>query len=60
MYEYKYVEATTDGFFTEDNHQEIIDEHAKAGWKLVQVLPMGYNANGRPTKYEIIFERKAE
>ena len=58
MYEYKYVETTLGGFFTAANHHEIIDEHAKKGWKLVQVLPMYYNGHGKPTDYEIIFERK--
>jgi hypothetical protein len=60
MYEYNYVEATLGGFFTEANHHEIIDEYAKKGWRLVQVLPMYYNSNGKPTDYEIIFERKIE
>lgn len=57
IYEYKYVQATLGGFFTEANHYEIIDEHAREGWRLVQVLPMYYNSHGKPTDYEIIFER---
>lgn len=60
MYEYKYVESTLGGFFSEANHHEIIDECAKNGWRLVQVLPMYYNSNGKPTKYEIIFEREVK
>lgn len=60
MYEYKYVECTLGGFFTDANHHEIIDEHAKEGWRLIQVLPLYYNSQGRPTAYEIIFERKLE
>ncbi|NLY53395.1 MAG: DUF4177 domain-containing protein [Firmicutes bacterium] len=58
MYEYKYVEATMGGFFKAANHHEIIDQHAKEGWRLVQVLPVGYTGHGRPTRFEIIFERK--
>jgi hypothetical protein len=27
MYEYKYVETTLGGFFTEANHHEIIDKY---------------------------------
>lgn len=46
------------GFSTDDNHQEVIDEHAKQGWRLVQVMPIGYTSEGRPTRYEIIFERR--
>jgi hypothetical protein len=58
MYEYKYVETNLGGFFNAANHHEIIDKYAKEGWRLVQVLPMYYNAHGKPTEYEIIFERK--
>lgn len=58
MYEYKYVETTLGGFFHEATHHEIINQHAKEGWRLTQVLPMKYNGHGKPTEYEIIFERK--
>ena len=58
MYEYKYEKATLGGFFSESNHHEIIDQHAEEGWRLVQVLPAHYNGHGKPTDYEIIFERK--
>lgn len=60
MYEYKYVETTLGGFFADANHYEVIEKYAKEGWKLIQVLPMYYNSNGKPTKYEIIFEREVE
>ena len=60
MYEYKYVEAQLGGFFTEANHREIINENAREGWRLVQVLPTHYNGHGKPTQYEIIFERKIQ
>lgn len=60
MYQYKYVEATLGGFFTDANHHEIIEQHAKAGWRLVQVHPVSYNGHGKPTDWEIIFERKIE
>ncbi len=60
VYEYKYVEATLDGFFTKGNHHEIIDKYAKEGWKLVQVLPTYYNSYGKPTDHEIIFEREIQ
>ncbi|MBM7563883.1 DUF4177 domain-containing protein [Paenibacillus sacheonensis] len=57
MYEYKYVETSLGGFFTSATHRETIDEYAKQGWRLVQVLPTNYNGNGKPGEYEIIFER---
>lgn len=47
MYQYKYVEATLGGFFTAANHHEIIDQNAKEGWRLVQVLPVEYNGHGK-------------
>ncbi|MFC5704105.1 DUF4177 domain-containing protein [Cohnella faecalis] len=57
MYEYTFVETSLGGFFTKATHQETILEYAKAGWRLVQVLPTNYNGHGKPTSYEIIFER---
>jgi hypothetical protein len=60
MYEYKYVSATLGGFMTNANHHEIIDDNAKDGWRLVEVLPTSYNLDGKPIKYEIIFERTIE
>ncbi len=58
MYEYKYVETTLGGFFTEAQHQEVINKYAKQGWRLVQVLPTNYNGHGKPGQYEVILERK--
>lgn len=60
MYEYKYVEANLGGFFTDANHHDIINEHARNGWRMVQVVPMYYNGHGKPTEYEIIFEREVK
>ena len=60
MYQYKFVEATLGGFFSAANHEEIINQHAKEGWRLVQVLPLYYNSHGKPTEYQIIFEKKLE
>jgi len=58
MYEYKFVSTSLGGYFTEATHQETIQEHAREGWRLVQVLPTNYNGHGKPTEYEIIFERQ--
>lgn len=60
MYQYKYVNATLGGFFEKANHHEIIDQYAKKGWRLVQVLPNEYNGHGKPTSFEIIFEQKID
>lgn len=60
MYEYKYVECSMGGIFTGDNHQEVIDEQAKQGWRLVQIIPLYYTMEGRAKDFEAIFERKIE
>ncbi|MEW9097043.1 MAG: DUF4177 domain-containing protein [Clostridiaceae bacterium] len=60
MYEYKYESCNLGGFFTDANHRGIIDKYAKEGWRLVQIVPTYYNGHGKPTEYEIIFERKVE
>jgi hypothetical protein len=57
MYEYTFVETSLGGFFSSATHQETIIKYAKEGWRLVQVLPTNYNGHGKPTHYEIIFER---
>ncbi|KGP71606.1 DUF4177 domain-containing protein [Pontibacillus yanchengensis] len=57
MYRYKFVEATIGGVFSEPSYRQIIDEHAKDGWKLVQVLPINYNGHGKPKSYEVILEQ---
>lgn len=58
MYEYKYVKVLLEGLFTTANHHEVINEHARNGWKLIQILPLYYNAHGKPNDFEAIFERE--
>lgn len=60
MYQYKYEKATLGNFFTVANYHKIIDNHAKEGWRLVQVLPVEYNGHGKPKDFEIIFEKYIE
>jgi len=57
MYEYLFVDTSLGGFFTSATHRETIEEYASKGWRLVQVLPTHYDSHGKPTEYEIIFER---
>jgi len=41
------------------DHQEIIKEHARDGWRLVQIFaPMVSVVSGGTSDYEIIFERE--
>lgn len=62
MYEYKYVDVILEsiGLFSKkkSNYREIIDEHAKEGWRFVQLVPKSYNMDGRPWEFEVIFEKE--
>ena len=68
MYEYKYIEVPINSTFptkSEIDHsteeiRELIDAHAKEGWRLVQVYtPIGYEGS-TGSSYEVIFERKKQ
>jgi hypothetical protein len=63
MYQYKCVEVFSEiiGFSkSQSNYHKIIDEYAKMGWRFVQLLPISYNMDGRPLKFEVIFEKEIE
>lgn len=59
MYQYKYVEVNIEliGTSIKSNHHETIDQYAKEGWRLVNLIPISYNYE-RPVKFEIIFEQE--
>lgn len=59
MYEYKFVELGQKGFYTSivNPYEDIIKDHAKEGWRLVQILATEYMRNGTSSDYRIIFER---
>ena len=59
MYEYKFerVEIGKWNNKPKGEYQEIILEHAKSGWRLVQIFAPGIAAYGSAAYYEIIFER---
>jgi hypothetical protein len=59
MYEYKFVELGQKGFYSSivNPYEDIIKDHAKEGWRLVQILATEYMRNGTPSDYRIIFER---
>ena len=64
-YEYKFVrvgEYRGSALFgvrdrEREAHREIIDEHARQGWRLVQIFAPGTAAFGAARYYELIFER---
>ncbi|MEL6560107.1 MAG: DUF4177 domain-containing protein [Bacteroidota bacterium] len=63
MYQYKYVKIQLGGFFKTEprqNYQKIIDEHAKEGWRFVQVFAPAITGYGKATNYDLIFEKEVE
>ncbi len=60
MYKYKYITLDSKGFLGSKlgDYSEIIDKHAKEGWRLVQILPISYSSHGVPTEFQIILEGK--
>jgi hypothetical protein len=64
MYEYKFVKVELDGIpFLERrprvDHRRIIEEHARDGWRLVQIFAPSVSvvSGGTPNYFEIIFEK---
>ena len=41
-----------------DSYQEVVHEHARQGWRLVQVFAPGLAAHGMAAYFELIFERE--
>ena len=65
-YEYKFVRTGEYGgsaFFgvrdrDRKDYEHIVHEHAKEGWRLVQIFAPGVAAFGAARYYEFIFERE--
>lgn len=59
MYEYKFVQIELSRWNNAPkvNYHEIISNHAKDGWKLVQLFAPVTSGNGSSSFFEIIFER---
>jgi hypothetical protein len=59
MYEYRFVRVELRRCFFErkpaEDHHEIIHQHARQGWRLVQVFAPATSGYGKPTHYELIF-----
>jgi hypothetical protein len=66
MYEYKFYRIDLGGFFPEkrpvEDYREIIRDHAKNGWKLVQLFSptVGVISGGTSTYFELIFEKETQ
>ncbi len=61
-YEYKFVRlgegwfGVKQGAFNE--YQDIVHQHARDGWRLVQIFSPGTGAYGVSVFFELIFERE--
>jgi len=62
MYEYKFVRLKF-GFFAKapkEDYKAIIKQHAKEGWKLVQIFSPAIRGYGAAAYFEMIFEKSTE
>jgi len=60
-YEYKFVRVG-EGWLgarrsAKDGYQRIVREHAREGWRLVQIFAPGTGAHGAAKDYEIVLEQ---
>ncbi|MDC2863081.1 DUF4177 domain-containing protein [Bacillus sp. BP-3] len=62
MYEYKFVKVELkSGLMAskpKEDYQTIITEHAKEGWRFVQIFAPSTAGTGSAAYFELIFERK--
>lgn len=61
MYEYKFIRLELRGIFESTMKQDyhtIVEEYAKEGWRLVQILTPPTGVYGSATHYELIFEKQ--
>ena len=61
-YEYKFVRKG-EGWLTvrrdgRENYQDIVHEHARDGWRLVQIFAPGIGGYGAAKYFELVFERR--
>jgi len=61
-YEYRFVRLG-EGWFAarkaaEHSYHRVIEDHAREGWRLVQVFAPGSGAYGAAKYYEVILERE--
>ncbi|MED3623053.1 DUF4177 domain-containing protein [Neobacillus thermocopriae] len=59
MYEYKFVKIEFGKLSgkPKENYKEVIKEHAREGWRFVQMLTPDLTINGVASYYELVFER---
>ena len=59
MYESKFVRIGLSFFFNkaQEDYHWLIEEHARQGWRLVQIFAPATSPNGTASYFELIFER---
>jgi hypothetical protein len=62
QYEYAFVRLEQSWFggpsaTAKEDYQEVVHDHARQGWRLVQIFAPGIAAYGHAAFYELIFER---
>jgi len=60
---YRFVRIGIEGLFNptpRQDYREIIKENAAEGWRLIQVFAPGNGPYGRPTFFDLIFERDSD
>ncbi|OTX92896.1 hypothetical protein BK726_08065 [Bacillus thuringiensis serovar londrina] len=62
MFEYKFIKVELHWGFTRskpaEDYQEIIQEHARDGWRFVQIVAPTIGSSGQPEYFDLIFEKK--
>ena len=60
MYEYKFVRIDLSSWKKEpkDDYHEIVEAHAREGWKLLQIFAPNVSGYGVASFFELIFEKK--
>lgn len=59
MYEYEFVKVELSNWTSspKENYQDIITEHAKEGWRFVQIFAPSTKSYGYAAYFELIFEK---
>ncbi|MGM8215961.1 DUF4177 domain-containing protein [Bacillaceae bacterium W0354] len=58
IYQYTYVRAKAGGMLRESNHQELIDQYSKEGWRFVTAIPVDFGGYGQIKAFDLVFEKQ--
>ncbi|MCM3141531.1 DUF4177 domain-containing protein [Brevibacillus sp. MER 51] len=59
MFEYKFVRVELSSFRRQpkEDYRTVVHEHAKEGWRLVQIFAPSIGGDGMAKYFELIFEK---